>query len=142
MGYRVKKRTFKLVFQEYEDELFNGLEVIARSVSINSYLQISEMFTGSTRNREKYRAALEAFLPVLVSWNAEDEDGNPLPLTVDTLADQEEYFMVEIVTAWMRGVASIPDPLVSRSSDGEPSPEESIPMEPLFDDPRSLLTQN
>lgn len=146
MGYVVRKRTFRLKFRDYAEGYFEGLEVVARSVSIEDYLRITDLLEGANpnRDRDRYIEAMTEFVPVIVSWNAEEElevDGvtitRPLPVTVESFLAQEEYFQGELIRAWMVGVASIPTPLRPPSQDGEQSGEEQIPMEIESSNPAS-----
>lgn len=119
MGYQ--RKIYKLVFDDPE---MNGLEVRARSVSIGAMRKVQE-------TNDEF-LMMELFSKALVSWNLED-DGVPVPATLEGLQDQDADLVLAIVGAWMGTIAGVPDasPLDDASNSGKPSLEASIPMEPL-----------
>ena len=121
MGFRHQPRTYLLTF---EDPALEGLEVRARSLSIGE-LQSDE-------------PVVESFAHALVSWNLEDEDGNPLPATLETLRTYPDIgFINGLTKAWIDAVTGVDDELGKDSTSGETFPEASIPMEPLSPNPSS-----
>jgi hypothetical protein len=142
----IRKRTFTLKFQDYDNDLLDGLEVKARSVSIDDYLEISDLLGNvegpRVGGRERYLNLLEKFAPVLVEWNAQEEldpgQVTDVPLSVAGLMSLEEWVATEIVRSWLVAVSSVPVPLARPSSDGEQSPALStLPVEMLSDSPTS-----
>lgn len=130
MGFK-RDRVYLLKF---EDPDLNGLEVRARSVPLKKFLDLislSEVDTGKASTRESVENAIRMFADVLISWNVEDADGNPVPATLDGLYSQDFEFVVQIIKAWQDSISGVSDPLARRSSGGERSLEESIPMETL-----------
>lgn len=134
MGYRRERRIIRLVF---EDEELAGLEVRARSVSLGRMLDLLDL---ADRAKEQDRQAIEhifrMFADALESWNLEDENDTPVPLTYEGLLGQDTDFVMDLVLAWKDGVAGIRVPLDQPSSDGSASQttagaELLIPMEPL-----------
>ena len=67
----------------------------------------------------------------IVRWNLDGEDGQPLPVTADSLASLESAVLQSIGKQWYLAAAGITAPLDERSTSGESSPEESLPMETL-----------
>jgi hypothetical protein len=67
----------------------------------------------------------------MTSWNRTTEDGTPIPPGLDSLLDEEPSVMRELCQAYQKAVLGISDPLPEASGDGQPYPEESIPMEVL-----------
>ena len=116
MGFKHQAKVYRLVFDDPELE---GLEVRARSLSI-------------AEARDDDRKVLDSFADALVSWNLEDENGQPLPATLETLETYPDVdFMNLIMDTWMTAVAGVDEELGKDSSSGEQSPEASLPMEPL-----------
>lgn len=126
MGFKREAKVFKLVF---EGE-FEGLEVRTRSVSLGRYLQMQDLINGDL-DREGVAKLFEAFVGIILSWNLEDEADQPVPVSVEALYDQDLDFVKAVSEAWSSAMAGVAAPLEPSSSDGEPSPEASIPMEPL-----------
>lgn len=128
MGYRRQPTVYKLIFQEYE-----GLEVTARSVSVEELLKITGLASQmTTKPDDKQVSELFGwFGKRLVSWNLEDEDGKPVPATLNGLLAQEMGFVLKIIQAWVRAITGVSPPLQNGSSGGPAARnplEESIPM--------------
>lgn len=128
MGYRRQPTVYRLVFEEYE-----GLEVMARSVSIEELtkvLTLAQQMT-SRPDDQQVNEMFGWFAKRLVSWNLEDEDGKPVPATFKGILGEELGFMLKIIQAWVRAITGVSAPLPNGSSGGPAarSPlEESIPM--------------
>jgi hypothetical protein len=75
----------------------------------------------------------------LISWNIEDEDGNPAPADLDGLKAQELPFVMAIAQAWQAAMKDVAPPLPPRSSNGVLPDVLSAPMEPI---PASLLSSS
>lgn len=138
MGYVWKGKTYRLVFADAE---FEGLEVVARSASVGAYRRIADLATREFHHppTEDDLAEIDnlfnEFAAVLVSWNLETEDEHgkrtPVPATYDGMAGQDLTLVRQIIWSWMEAVAGISVPLGQPSDGGEPSVEESLPMEVL-----------
>jgi len=133
-GY-VRKRTFKLKFA---DEEMDGLEVRARSASMERYLEIAqiqdaidEADSPSAAEYDVIRRLGAQLAEHLVDWNLQEEDGTPVPCTADGLMSQDMLFVYAIVEAWMEAAAGVSAPKAQNSNGGPPSVEASLPMEPL-----------
>lgn len=139
MGYK-RKKIFLLRFADGDLE---GLEVRVRSISIERFLELAPLLdmtmSGGLTPEDitGIRETLAAFADVLVSWNLEEEDGTPVPCTVEGLMDQDLRFVLGLMTAWAEEIAGVAAPLERPSPSGEPSPEASLPMEPLSPSPAS-----
>lgn len=137
MGYRRKRTTYELTFEEYD-----GLEVVCRALSTRELMGITHASDEVARlgpmaraEGEEGRTAVEElfdlFVPALVSWNYEDEDGNPVPKTTEALLDEELPFVLSVIEAFTQAVAGVEPDLGKDSPSGETFPEVSIPMAPL-----------
>lgn len=87
------------------------------------------------------RATMDSVFRVLasriISWNLMDAASpgttpTPVPITPETVAEQDIDFVMELIRAMTRG-AEVPAPLPEPSNAGQRWVEEaSIPMEPLY----------
>lgn len=131
MGYRRTGTTFNLHF---EDPALNGLEVKVRSLSIGKLLELSELASladGDELTPDDLKRIDPLFTTLadsLVGWNYEDENGDPIPATLESIKGEELGFVLQIVTAWMNAVASVSGPLANGSTGGGPSPAPLLPM--------------
>lgn len=86
----------------------------------------------STEEREKrYVEMAEAFCADVIDWNLENEDtGEPIPVTVEAVLEQDSEFMMPIIVAWVFRRVGRDDPLPKGDSvNGSLYPEVSMPME-------------
>jgi hypothetical protein len=126
MGFQSKRKTFKLIFSDPESE---GLEVKAKSPTMDDFLTLQGM-AGVEVSMPKFAELIEIFGKSLTGWNVEDE-GVPVPATVEGARTLEPEFLLEIMDAWMDAVNGVDVPLEQPSEDGGPSLVASIPMEAL-----------
>ncbi|MEU2402818.1 hypothetical protein ABZ609_00530 [Streptomyces rubiginosohelvolus] len=133
MGYRKQPKPLILTFEN--DEELAGLEVHVRRKSLGEYLEIVGLAESDIDGPVLVRQ-LEEFARSLISWNLEEEDGTPVPPSRDAVFAQDKDLMLKIATRWLERLEGVVDaPLPESSPAGEPSPEASIPMEPLSDHP-------
>jgi len=128
MGYR-RQRAYRLRF---EDPDLAGLEVTARSLSIEGFMKVAglaELAQGGGADRldvGQMQEMLRAFASCLVGWNIEDlPTGDPVPATYEGVISQDLDFVMQIVMAWSKVIASVPPPLPDGSPAGGSAPEES-----------------
>jgi hypothetical protein len=133
MGYQ--RSTLKLKF---EDPEMDGLEVSVRRLSVKDAIDVTKLVRKIAENKDDGEA-LEALAYVLsrtlISWNVEDEDGKPIPTTLEGVKSIDPELIREISDATRNAQTGVSRPLSQPSSDGEPSPELSIPMETLSESP-------
>ena len=133
MGY-VRDSTYKLKFEEFADGDGNALEIRVKPLSVERWLAL----VGGDLGHEE---TLELFIDHLVGWNVEerDQDGevSPVPATRKGVRSQDVVFVLQLVDMWAGKIGSVSAPLVTTSGDGQPSLEESLPMEPLSPSPVS-----
>lgn len=132
MGFKVQRKAYRLKFDEPE---YEGLEVTAHSIDTAQFLELVEAqmvrAEGGERAKDANRKMLMMLADALVSWNAEDEDGNPIPPTFDGMLGQDPAFNMRVLSAWTDAIAGVSAPLPQTSTDGSPSVEASIPMDVL-----------
>lgn len=121
MGYKPKKTVYKLDFSDTE---FAGLEAAVRAGSIDQLLGLQELADHEELSAEEARQMFAGFASLLVSWNVETEDDEPVPATYEGVASQEPDFIKAIVTMFYETVAAAPPPLPGGSPSGGSSPEE------------------
>lgn len=130
MGFKVKRKVFRLKFKDSE---LDGLEVLARSLNTGQFLEMEsakiERAEGGKVAEGATQRMLELLAGALESWNAEDEDGVPIPATMDGIRSQDLDFSMTIINAWTDAIAGVSAPLPETSSGGQPSLEASIPMD-------------
>lgn len=133
MGFNVESDIYKLVFVEPE---FEGLVIRARSIPIRDLVKISAASNLkitpllSNDEWEQIRELARIFADALVDWNLE-VNGEPVPTTVDGLLSLPLRMFWKIQGAWWLAIAGVSAPLDDASSGGDPSLEESMPMETL-----------
>lgn len=127
MGYTVKRKSYHLKFVDPE---MGGLEVVAHSGSTGNILNIMEQETDG-RIAEAVKDSMAVFADNLVSWNLEDEQGQPVPANLDGLKTLDLDFVMLLIQGWVQSVQDVPAPLETPSTSGKPFQEASLPMEAL-----------
>lgn len=129
MGYKREAKAFKLKF---EDASFDGLEVTAKSLNVEQFMRVTELLpaTGNVKEDNTNMDALfNIFTEALVDWNLEDEDGKPVPKTVEGVKSQEHSFMIQVAISWITAIGDVEQNLGKTSNPGVNM--EQLPMETL-----------
>jgi len=130
MGFKVQRKTFRLRFKDSE---MAGLEVLAKSLTTGQFLEMEHAraarAAGDAGSEGATATMIDLLAGALVSWNAEDEAGMPIPATAEGIRSQDLDFTMQVIDAWTDAIAGVPRPLSQPSSDGLPSLEASIPMD-------------
>ena len=135
MGYKVKKKLYKLIFA---DEDIASLEVVMTSAPMGDLLRLQQIDPkGAAKSPAEFRELLEIFAGALLSWNLEDDDDQPVPITVDAFLAQDIDFIKDIIHAWTEAIAGVSVPLEGSSTSGGKSLEASIPMDAASPSPGS-----
>ncbi|MFJ8146553.1 hypothetical protein ACIQ6R_16000 [Streptomyces sp. NPDC096048] len=130
MGYRPKRRIFELDFTGTEWE---GLEASMRGLTVGEELEFYQL-----RNKEGSGPEFFTLLTrLLVSWNVEDDEGQPVPCTFEGVCSQDTAMVSAILDAGQKAASGVSDPLPQSSPDGEPSPAVPIPMAPHSESPEN-----
>ncbi|MFF5404627.1 hypothetical protein ACFY8K_16700 [Streptomyces misionensis] len=127
MGCKRNPKLYKLKFAEGD---YEGLEVTLRSVSIGE-MRAMQSVGEEDSGRDGFDRLADLIASHMVAWNREDEGGNALPPTMESLEDEEPALVNLIIDKWMSAVAGVSAPLEQPSNSGGSAPEESIPMEAL-----------
>lgn len=130
MGFTVKRRIYKLVFQGD----FAGMNVVVRGLNLGQLLKLTAARetreAGGEGVEEATDRMIDLLLGALVSWDAEDEDtGLPIPRTEEAIKLQDPDFYMTIIDVWHKAMNGVPAPLSQTSTGGVPSVEASIPMD-------------
>lgn len=126
MGCRRNPKLYKLTFADGD---YEGLEVTMRSVSIGEMRSLQG--GGEESGRDHFDRMADLVASHMVAWNREDEDGQPLPPTMESLEDEEPSLVNLLIERWTEAVAGVSAPLEQPSNSGDSAPEVSIPMEAL-----------
>jgi len=78
----------------------------------------------ATKDDASFLELIRRFSDVLLEWNVE-VGGEPIPADIEGLKRIEPKFAMEIVLAWIGGLAEVSRPLGERSPNGKPSPARS-----------------
>lgn len=122
MGFRLD-RTYALRWDAGDLE---GLEVDMRSTSVGTLVEVKKLRASADEDR-----LAEILVSHIKRWNLEDEQGEPLPVSVASLMSQESVLLAAVAREWYLAAAGVSAPLDLGSTDSPPSAEESIPMETL-----------
>lgn len=148
MGVKRPGKQYRLVWPD-DDPDMAGVEVVMRGLSIRRLLDAQRLVRSGVlqrsddggANEEAVERVFQLIADNLVSWNLEEDDteddegnvvlGGPVPTDLDGVMSLELDPVVDILTQWIEGIASVPGPLSRSSSAGEPSEEQWGPMEPI-----------
>ncbi|MFE6931746.1 hypothetical protein ACFVDT_06915 [Streptomyces sp. NPDC057699] len=127
-GYRHQRKRINVKFEEPHP--YAGFEAVLRGKDLAGFLDLQGI---GEVDKSSLGEQLREMSRSLISWNLEDEDtGDPVPVTPEAVMGQDQHLMIALATAWMDGlVGAIKGPLETSSTDGQPSLEASLPMEPL-----------
>jgi hypothetical protein len=126
VGYREQPNTITLRFAE-DDEL-HGLEATLQGMSIGEFMSSMGWDGGDGDDTGK---TMERFHKALISWNLEDADGQPIPVSASR--ERPHRLILRLNNAYVEALTGVhkSDPLPDSSTSGEPSPAPAIPMAPL-----------
>lgn len=129
MGYKAKVNTITLKF---EDEEFDGLEVVTKKITVNQYMRLLKLDEVKEESVETVEEMLNLFASCLVKWNLEDEKGKAVPTTLKGVKDQDIDFVMTLIGVWIQNIAGTPAPLGENSNSTSNSQVElTLPMETL-----------
>lgn len=130
MGYKVKRKAYRLRF---EDPDMDGLVVLVRGMNTGKFIEFqnakAKQEDAGPDEMSPTEEMCRMFIDALIEWNLEDDDGNPLPPTMESLESLDLDFSMAMVNAWPDAVKGVSDPLPQTSTGGSTSVEASIPMD-------------
>lgn len=125
MGF--ERRTYRLVWPD--DSPWAGFEVSMRPMPIGTLERIGGLYGQAGDDDASKFALLPALAEIvqkgIISWNLTD---NGVPVPCDDVAAEGVEIVTAIINAWTEAANQVSTPLPRDSSDGETSPEESMPM--------------
>lgn len=134
---RIRAVSKKTVAVEITEGDYAGARATcAGDLSLGAYFA----FTKGGAAAEEGGHILERFgREILLDWNIDDKDGNPLPANEEGLLAIPLELASALLKGWNEAMSGVPSPLDDESGDGLPYPEQSIPMVTLSESPKSSL---
>ena len=126
MGFKPEQTIYHLTFEE--DTTLAGLEVRILSCTIKELNKITSSNPDATdEEAAKQGDEMEDLIvSKLVSWNIEDKDDNPVPVTKDGLETLEPSLLAAVIRSWQMAMVSVSTPLLSGSSNGRSLEEATL----------------
>lgn len=138
MGFKLKAK--KLAFTDPDLE---GFEVYVKRASVGEVRAVAQMAADMPDDAtpEQLLDLLTPFAERLArqvkTWNLEDDDDSPVPVTSDAIVAQGFGFVMILFQAWIDSMIGVSDTLGKGSTSGESMPEGQIPMAVLSESPLS-----
>lgn len=129
MGFRPKNKVYRLIWAEDHD--LHGFEVQARAMRLGEMLSMVSVVAAAKDEVGDFEGLVDQFAKVLVSWNWEDEGGDPVPATAEGLRTLETPDFFALLDAYINAGVGVSGPLPNGSPSGRPSPAELPPMDEL-----------
>lgn len=139
-GLEIKTRGASLGIMLHAATLAGVLENVKGTPTADERAQLAELislFAGcpsgcAVQHEVEAFAPGQHFTSRIKEWNFDDDEGHPLPPDYDGFADQDMDLQLAVILTWIDAVSGgSSGPLDEKSSDGQPSAAESIPMETL-----------
>jgi hypothetical protein len=129
MGFVAKVKTYLVKFDEGHQ--YHGAEARLSGMTYGEWEQVTGLDGGEGETNGA--ASVRRFVEHLISWNLEDEAGQPVPTTLDAVKQLDHDLVAALNNAWIATLIGVhkDDPLPDSSLSGEPSLVESVPMEAL-----------
>lgn len=125
MGYTRNPKVYRITFAD--DTEYAGLEVVLRSLTTGQIIAVRR----SDDDEDSVERMTALMADRIVSWNLENEDGTPVPPTLESIKGEDHDMTMAIIQKWTDAVSGVPAPLEQPSTSGGESLEASIPMETL-----------
>lgn len=128
MGYRKVPNIYTLEF----DGDFKGLVVRLKSIKIGEMRRMLRLIDAEEDNTVEVLDNMVALIGKgLVSWNLEDEEGNPVEPNQDAVDELEFDLLKVILDEWLDQVSGPSEDLGKDSPSGEKFPGQPLTMEEL-----------
>jgi hypothetical protein len=145
VAYVRKPKVFKVSFEE--PHFLAGLTLQTKSVSVREFAefglklgeaaQVENAGTDAAKLRglalllTSLDEVREMFAEKLISWDMEEENGEPTPATLEGVMSLDDKEFYGIVGEWLDAIGKPDEDLGKDSGSGATSPELSDLMEPL-----------
>ncbi len=124
--FRLPKRTALI---QFEDGEYAGAEVrCSLDVPMRTLLTFKRMAGGEVDQVER---GYELFgKQMLIDWNLEDDEGQPIPCSTDHFMEQPLAFLNAVTAQWIEAVTGVPKDSNETSANGSTLAAASVPTEP------------
>lgn len=114
-GFQPKPKLYELIWGDGD---YAGLEVTAKGVSTQAFLEIHKLAEGMGDQPKagEIEKLLQRFSKLLVEWNI-TEDGKPVPADYEHLGALDVDLSMEIFSRWSQAVGGV-DPTSPAGSNG------------------------
>jgi hypothetical protein len=102
VGYKRQRKTLSLRFEDEPE-----LEILARSCTVRKFLWVLETvdkMSGGSLPKAELTEFVNWFAGRIISWNLEDDDGQPVPVSADYLLDEDVDWAAKVAMGWVSGV--------------------------------------
>lgn len=137
--FRYTGRRVILTFPDHET--LAGLEIETAGMNLAGLMEIIRLTSGmdlsqddgelSPSDANAVQVLLTKFVEAVKVWNLADENGNVVPVSIESLNALDLNDTMTIIGEWQERLAKVPTPLDRRPKLTERFPVESLPMEPL-----------
>ena len=114
MGYQAKKKLYKLTFK---DPVYEGFEVTVTSVPMETMLWVQglgDRVSDIAKTPDGFRQMVDVLVGAILSWNLEDDDGRPIPVSAGALLAEDPAFVKDVIVAWTAAITGVSGPLGRR----------------------------
>lgn len=122
MGYRPPEKVFNILFDAGD---LKGFTLRARTAPSGEVLDLAEADL-SLADPVRVRHVYACFIRCVEDWNLDTRDGQPAPITVETLLDEDPAWVAQVIAGWLRAIAEPRDSTPAPAVDEEF--ESTIPM--------------
>ncbi len=114
-GYQVPRREALITFEGTD---YDGAELTCvLDVSLSTLFAFQRLSNGGQDDGENvFRKFGDE---ILISWNLQDSDGNPVPATADGFCSQPPAFASAVLSHWKDAVTGLTTPLEEPSRGGD-----------------------
>jgi len=128
MGFRPKSNESRTVYNlHFEDAAYAEIQIKVTACTVN---QFNDIMGGANATGDEAvngtNKLLDLFAEHIVSWNLEENDGSPMPITAQSLGDLEQPLVIRLIAAWQAAMVTVPNPSRPGSFSGGNSEELSL----------------
>lgn len=127
MGYR----KVPTIYTVTDVKGLEGAVIRLRSVKVGKLRKLLAALESDDEFSESMAPIVQAVSDGLVSWDLEDENGVPIPTTVEGVEELELADLMHIVGAWTNLMTGVDDDLGKDSQSGGQFPGQPVTMEAL-----------